>query len=101
MWKKRLKSYYEKVNEEYRLGLITKAEMLDKLKKHEEKLEKKRKYKKGDIVTSFEELLSCEFVYMYGDKPKHRSFVISQTFRTIIILLQQGRIRKAVKKEES
>lgn len=63
-------------------------------KKHEEKLEKKRKYYKGEEIKSIDEMLKQEFVYL-GNKISHISFVKSMTLRTILKM----KIYYALKKE--
>lgn len=70
----------------------------NKLSEHFEKLEKKRKYKKGDRVTSIDELLKQEFVY-WNNKITHKGWFGSWQLRMTANAIKNGSIYKAIKKE--
>lgn len=97
--KKRV-SYYEKVHQMLRDKQITEEESSSLLKEHEIKLEKKRKYKcTGEIINSVEELTKQEYVYCFGNRPIHTSFLFSMPFSLIYNMLCCKKIKKASKKE--
>lgn len=58
----------------------------------------KRKYIKGDKITSFDELMSQEFIY-YNGKIYHFGWFGGWQARWIKIRLDRGCFYKAVKKE--
>lgn len=89
--------YSTKLCEMLRNKEITLDEMAQLLNKHEKKLEKRRKYKCGDLITSIDELLSQEFVFVLGGI-KHIEFVKSLQFRSVIDLIDRKSIWKAIKK---
>ena len=68
------------------------------IKKHEAYLESKRKYTIGEPITSFDELLSQEFVMFHG-KPKHIGFIKSMQLRTVENSINRGGFHKAIKIE--
>ena len=69
----------------------------DKLKKYYDNLEKRRKYIKGEVITSFDELLKQEFIYFH-DKIYHNGWIKSWQFNMIINQLNKGCLYKAIKK---
>lgn len=73
-------------------------ETYEKVKKHYDKLESKRKYYKGDVITTLDELLEQKFVYWW-DRIKHINVVKSLQFRMVLSLLEDKRFSKAIKKE--
>lgn len=90
--------FKDKIWEEYKLGLITAEEYQEKLAKHEEKLEKKRKYKKGKPITSLDEFIQQDIVFVLG-KPFHRRWVANWQIGWIKHLMIKGYVCKAIKKE--
>lgn len=70
----------------------------EKLKTHFEKLEKKRKYKKGERITSLDELVKQEFVY-WNDKITHHGWFKSWQLRMTEDAIKRGIIYKAIKNE--
>lgn len=64
-----------------------------------EKLEKKRKYKQGDVVPTIDELLKCEFVY-WNDKIYHKAFIQSLQVSLVLRILNKNGFRYAIKKGE-
>ena len=64
-----------------------------------EKLEKKRKYKQGEVITTIDELINCEFVY-WNDKIYHKAFIQSLQFSLVLRILNKNGFRYAIKKEE-
>lgn len=96
------KSYWERLWEKRENGEITEKEYDELYAKHEAELEKRRKYKRGEPIHTFDELLEVldkdGLVWMFG-RPKTSAFVVSQQFNTIIHLLNGG-IFRAVKKDK-
>jgi len=70
----------------------------DKLAEHFVKLEKKRKYRKGERITSIDEMLEQEFVY-WNDKITHNGWFGSWQLRMTKMAIERGIIYKAIKKE--
>lgn len=70
----------------------------DKYRKHQEYLERKRIFRKGDVIKSIEELLNCEWV-MWGDKPRHIEVIKCMQLNSILRFIQLGYFNKAVRKE--
>ena len=95
-------SYIERLWERWDRGEIT-SEEYDRLNaKHKADLEKKRKYKQGEPIRTFDELFDAldkdGLVWMFG-RPRTSAVVVSQQFNTIIHLLNGG-IFRAVKKDK-
>lgn len=67
------------------------------LKKNEEKLKKKRKYEKGELITSIDELLSCDFVYIY-EKLWSKKWFVNLKLGLLVNWITHNKIRKAIKK---
>lgn len=63
-----------------------------------EKLESKRKYRKGDKICNFDELRNCQFVY-WNDKIYHIAFIESLQLRMVKRLMNCGNLYFAVRKE--
>lgn len=97
--KKRL-DYHSELFKLYTNEEITLEQLREKLNKHNEKLEKRRKYKQGDAITSIDELLQQEWVFVFG-KPRHIEFVKSLQFRNILDLIERKNIWKAIKKQKN
>lgn len=100
--RKRL-SYVEHLWEKLDSGKITDKEYYALKAKHELELEKKRKYKQGEPIRTFDELFEAldkdGLVWMFG-RPKTYGFVVSQQFATIIHQLAGGDILRVVKKDK-
>lgn len=58
----------------------------EKTKNHYDKLEKNRKYTKGNYISTFEELLKQEIVWWYTS-PKPIGFILSMQLNTVKSLL--------------
>lgn len=58
----------------------------------------KPKYKKGEVITSLDELMRQEFVY-WNDKIDHKGWYDSWLLRMTENALKAGIIRKAIKIE--
>lgn len=58
----------------------------------------KRKYRKGEKITSLDELAKQEFIYCY-DKITHAGWFISWQFRLAIQYIQRGCLYYAEKEE--
>lgn len=97
---RKYKTEREKIFDKFYNKEISENELQFLLKKNEERLEKKRKYKVGEIINSVEELQSCDFVYCFGNRPICVSFLESMPFRQVMIMLKGNRIRKAILKEK-
>ena len=67
-------------------------------KKHEMYLLSKRKFISGETITSVSELLDQEWV-MWGGHTKHIETFKSMQLRTVLMYLNNGSIRKAIKWE--
>ena len=96
-------SYIERLWEKWDRGEITYEEYEHLKAKHEVELEKKRKYKQGEPIRTFDELFDAlnkdGLVWMFG-RPMTYGFVVSQQFATIINELVGGNILRVVKKQE-
>ena len=78
----------------YNCRLTRKDEYQDYL----EKLEKKRKYKQGEVITTIDELIKCEFVY-WNDKIYHRAFIQSLQLSLVLRILNRNGFKYAIRKE--
>lgn len=98
------KPYYKRLLEMLEEGKITNKEYDELNEKHKIELEKKRKYKSGEPIKTFEEILDVldkdGLVWMFG-RPMTAGVVCSQQFNTIIHLLYGGYIRRVVKKSNT
>ena len=92
-------SYIDKLNAFIDSKLIDRQQAVDMLIKHNKKLEKNRKYEKGELITSIDELLSCEFVYIY-EKLWHKKWFLNLQLGLLIHWITHNKIRKAIKKEK-
>ena len=70
----------------------------DEYQDHITKLEKKRKYRQGDVITTIDELINCEFVY-WNDKIYHRAFIQSLQLILILRILNNKGFKYAIRKE--
>lgn len=93
------RSYIYKQWELCERGLITYEEYLDLLKRHEAKLEKRRKYKKGEPITSLDELVKQDLVY-HSDKIEASGWFMSYQLSYINNEIKRNCIFKVVKKEQ-
>lgn len=78
----------------YKCQLTRKDEYQD----HIAKLEKKRKYRQGEVITTIDELINCEFVY-WNDKIYHRAFVQSWQLSWVLRILNRKGFKYAIRKE--
>lgn len=78
----------------YNCQLTRKLEYQD----HLEKLEKKRKYRQGEVIATIDELIKCEFVY-WNDKIYHRAFIQSLQFSMVLRILNNKGFKYAIRKE--
>ena len=91
-------SYKERLYAQYTNCEITKEELTEKLLKHAQTLEKRRKYTKGEKFRSFDELMSQKFVYWNGKVYSYGWFASWQA-HFIKNYLDKGWFYKAIKKE--
>ena len=91
-------SYKERLYAQYTNCEITKEELTEKLLKHEQKLEKRRKYTKGEIITSLDVLVQQDFVYI-GEKIYNRGWFLSMQARLVDMYVKKGWVYMAIKKE--
>lgn len=70
----------------------------EKRKKHQEYLQKKRKFEKGEVITSVEDLLKQEWV-MLGESTRHIEVLKSMPLRVVLMFLNGNKIYKAMRKE--
>lgn len=59
-----------------------KKDTYEKVKKHYENLEKHRRYTKGEVILTFDELLKQKIVWL-GGSPKPISFILSMQLNTV------------------
>lgn len=78
----------------YNCQLTRKDEYQDHLKK----LEKKRKYRQGEVIPTIDELINCEFVY-WNDKIYHRAFIQSLQLSWVLRILNRKGFKYAIRKE--
>lgn len=80
------------------LGYLTAEEVFLRIKNHHSGFKprrSKRKYRKGEPITSLEDLANQEFVYVH-DKITHRGWFMSWQFRFAKDMLEKGVLHKAV-----
>ena len=70
----------------------------EEYKKHREYLDRKRKFTKGDRITTIEELLKQEWV-IWVDSTRHIEVIKNLQLSTIIRFLKSGYFYKAIRKE--
>lgn len=69
------------------------------LVKHEQELEKRRKFKKSsETINSIDEILKYQWVWVFG-KPKHMGFVSSLQLHLVSELIKRGAIHKVIYKK--
>lgn len=78
----------------YNCQLTRKLEYQD----HLEKLEKKRKYRQGEVIATIDELINCEFVY-WNDKIYHKAFIQSFQLSLVLRILNKKGFKYAIRKE--
>lgn len=82
-------------------GKITEEQYDEMRAKHKTELEKRRKYKRGEPIHTFEELLEAlekdGLVWLYG-RPMTYGFIGSQQFYFLRTQLNGGNIFRVVKK---
>jgi hypothetical protein len=66
--------------------------------KHEAFLDSKRKYRRGQPIATFEELLQQEFVYVFGSI-RHIEVVKHLQLATILSMMNRKGIHQAIKKD--
>ena len=81
-------------------AIVYNFELLVKDRKQKEKNMRKRKYRKGNPVTSVNELLDQEFVYWH-DKIYAKGWFLSWPLRMAWKAVEQGEIYKAERKGEA
>ena len=92
-------SYSDKICRSYLSGKITYEKLLELKAKHEEKLAKRRKYKKGDKITSLQELLEQTWVIWHG-RTTHIEVIKSLQLRIVLADIHYGIIYKAVENKK-
>ena len=65
---------------------------------HQKYLETKRKFRKGERITSLEELLSKRWV-MWGHTPRHIEVIKCMQLRSVIKFIEAGYFYDAIRKE--
>lgn len=71
----------------------------DEIIEHKNKLEKNRKYRNGETITTLKELLEQEIVMWFG-RPRHIEVIKSLQLRAILQFLNKGYFEKAIKKDD-
>lgn len=70
------------------------------IKKHEEYLKSKRMFERGEKISSFDELMKQQYVFVgYADRAKHIEVIKSWQLRIVLDCLERGSFYKANKKE--
>ena len=93
-------TYKQKVWSWYYNDEITADERDTLIAKHEEELEKKRKYKQGEVIHSFDELMKQDMIY-WQNKIYHYGWFSSWQASWLRCLIENGSIYKAIKKEQN
>lgn len=93
-------TYKQEVWSWYYNDEITADERDTLIANHEEKLEKKRKYKKGEPIESLDEIMEQEFIYIYNTIWHKTRFANLQVF-WLRHQMKMGHIYKAIKKEQN
>lgn len=70
------------------------------LNEHLKYLEKQRKFDKGELITSLDELLNQEWVMWYG-RTKHIEVFKHSQLKSVLRWLEVGAFHKAVRKEDA
>ncbi len=70
----------------------------EKMKEYYENLEKKRKYKKGELITSLDVLAEQEFIYL-GNVIYHKGWFQNWSLIRVRTLLRNKLLYKAIKKK--
>ncbi len=70
----------------------------EKMKKYYEKLEKKRKYRKGELITSLDELAEQEFIYL-GNVIYHMGWFQNWSLIRMHHLVKNRVLYKAIRKK--
>ncbi len=94
-----MQSYYFKIFKLQQEGKISVERAHQLLVAHRLKLEKRRKYKPGDLIKTLDELLMQEWVMWHG-RTTHIEVVKSLQLRIVIDSLVRGGFCKAIKKEK-
>jgi len=69
------------------------------IKIYENKLESRRKYKRGKRIWTIEQFDKCSFIYWHN-QIKHVEFVKSWQYRIVLKAINNGWFYEAIKKEE-
>lgn len=95
------KDYWERLWERLEKGEIDEKQYEALKEKHEIELEKRRKYKRGEPIHTFDELFEVldkdGLVWMFG-RPMTSAAVVSQQFNTIIHSINSGNICRTIRK---
>lgn len=70
----------------------------ENIAEHRKYLLSKRKFAEGDTITSIEELLQQEWVMWYHNT-KHIKVIRNMQLNTVLMFLERGAFKKAIKKE--
>lgn len=79
-------------------NLISDEEALEMINKHEEALEKQRKYKKGELIETLDQLVNQDFIYL-NNKIFNRGWFLSWQLSYANELIIRKKLFKAIKKE--
>ena len=72
-----------------------------KIKKYNDSLERRRKYRRSDtLITSAEQLMQTDWIW-WGFKPYHRAFIISMPFVTVMQFIRGKSLYVAELKEKN
>ena len=90
--------YIDKIIAYRNYNLISDEEAVEMIHKHEETLEKRRKYKKGQLIESLDEIMEQEFIYIYNTI-WHKTRFANLQISWLRHQMKMGHIYKAIKKE--
>lgn len=90
-------SYYMKIHKLHLEGKISTEYANELIKEHKEKLEKRRRYKRGETIATLDELLEQTYVFWFG-RLMHIEAVKCWQLRSIIKGLSAECFYKAVDK---
>lgn len=92
--------YVDKIIAYKNSNLISDEEALKMIHKHEETLEKQRKYKKGELIETLDQLVNQDFIYL-NNKIYNRGWFLSWQLSFTNHLIIRKKLFKAIKKEQN
>lgn len=90
--------YIDKIIAYRNYNLISDEEAVEMIHKHEETLEKQRKYEKGEPIETLDQLVNQDFIYLNNKIYNHSWFLSWQLSYTNELIISK-KLFKAIKKE--